>query len=64
VPRARGTAWSSGATRSAPLRARHPFSFLEGEFGIRVADADTTPENLESIERMIHFVERKRRSAA
>ena len=39
-------------------------SFLEGAFGIRIADTDTTPENLESIDRMVQFVDRKRRSAA
>ena len=39
-------------------------SFLEGAFGIRIADTDTTPENLESIDRMVQFVDRKRRSVA
>lgn len=35
-------------------------AFLEAEFGIRIADDETTPENLESIARMTRFVERKR----
>jgi acyl carrier protein len=34
--------------------------FLETEFGIRIEDREMTPENLESIERMASFVERKR----
>ncbi len=33
--------------------------FLETEFAITVEDADTRPENLESIARMAAFVERK-----
>lgn len=35
-------------------------AFLEEQFGIRIADHETTPENLESIERMAAFVARKR----
>jgi acyl carrier protein len=35
-------------------------TFLEGEFGLRIADHETTPENLESIARMAAFVARKR----
>lgn len=34
--------------------------FLEAEFGIRIEDREMTPENLESIERMASFVDRKR----
>lgn len=34
-------------------------SFLETEFGIQIADSETTPENLESIARMAAFVARK-----
>ncbi len=34
-------------------------TFLEEEFGIRIADDETTAENLESIERIAAFVERK-----
>ncbi len=34
-------------------------AFLESEFGIRIADRETTPDNLESIERMAAFVARK-----
>ncbi len=33
--------------------------FLEEQFGIQVSDQDTTPENLDSIERMAAFVARK-----
>lgn len=39
-------------------------AFLEGEFGIRVADRETTPDNLETIERMAAFVERKLREGS
>jgi acyl carrier protein len=35
-------------------------AFLEEEFGIQVADHETTPENLESVARMAAFVTRKR----
>lgn len=34
--------------------------FLEAEFGVRIEDREMTPENLESIERMASFVDRKR----
>lgn len=34
-------------------------AFLETEFGIRIADDETTPENLESISRIAAFVQRK-----
>ena len=34
-------------------------TFLETEFGIRIADHETTPENLESIARIAAFVARK-----
>jgi acyl carrier protein len=34
-------------------------TFLESEFGIRIADHETTPENLESIARIAAFVARK-----
>ncbi len=37
-------------------------TFLEEEFEIRIADDETTAENLESIERIAAFVERKRRT--
>lgn len=39
-------------------------TFLESEFGIRIADQETTPENLESIGRIASFVARKRELAA
>lgn len=38
-------------------------AFLEEEFGIQIADHETTPENLESIERMAAFVGRKQGGA-
>lgn len=34
-------------------------AFLESEFGIRVDDRETTPDNLDSIDRMVAFVTRK-----
>ncbi len=34
-------------------------AFLEEQFGIEVADEETTPENLDSIDRMAAFVGRK-----
>lgn len=34
-------------------------AFLEEQFGIQVADEETTPENLDSIERMAAFIARK-----
>jgi acyl carrier protein len=39
-------------------------TFLETEFGIQITDQETTPENLESISRMVAFVERKRAPSA
>ncbi len=39
-------------------------TFLEAEFGIRIADHETTPENLESIARIAAFVGRKRSQPA
>lgn len=39
-------------------------TFLEEEFRIRIADDETTAENLESIERIASFVERKRQAGA
>jgi acyl carrier protein len=38
-------------------------AFLEHEFGVRVSDEETTPENLETIGRIAAFVERKRAAA-
>ena len=34
-------------------------AFLETAFGIRIADQETTPENLETIGRIVAFVQRK-----
>ena len=39
-------------------------AFLEAEFGFAVADDETTPDNLESIGRIVAFVERKLRVPA
>jgi len=33
--------------------------FLEEEFGIRIEDEDLVPENLDSIDNILRFVERK-----
>jgi acyl carrier protein len=38
--------------------------FLESEYGIRVEDRETVPENLETIARIAAFVERKRAGTA
>jgi acyl carrier protein len=35
-------------------------AFVESQFGITVADAETVPENLDSIARVAAFIERKR----
>jgi acyl carrier protein len=35
-------------------------AFLEGEIGITVADEEMTPENLDSIGKIAHFVARKK----
>jgi acyl carrier protein len=37
--------------------------FLEGEYGIQITDAETVPENLETIGRIAAFVARKRQGA-
>jgi acyl carrier protein len=34
--------------------------FLEEQFGIKVADEEMTPENLDSVDRIVAFVGRKR----
>lgn len=39
-------------------------AFLEGELGLRLADADIVPENLDSIRAIVAFVEGKRAVAA
>ncbi len=38
-------------------------SFLEQTFGIAVADGELVPDNLDSLDRVVAFVERKRPSA-
>ena len=35
-------------------------AFVERDFGVEVADAEIVPENLDSIERLTAFVQRKR----
>jgi acyl carrier protein len=35
-------------------------AFVEAEFGIRIRDEETVPENLESIERIAAFIGRRR----
>jgi acyl carrier protein len=37
-------------------------SFLEREFEITLDDAEMVPENLDSVDRVVAFVERKRQS--
>jgi acyl carrier protein len=39
-------------------------AFLEGELGLRLADAEIVPENLDSIRAIVAFVEGKRAVAA
>ena len=39
-------------------------AFIEEEFKIRVEDDDLTPENFQSIDRMMAFVDRKRNGEA
>jgi len=34
--------------------------FLERQFGIKVGDADITPENLDSVNNILAYVDRKR----
>ena len=34
--------------------------FIESEFGIHVEDDETTPDNLDSIERIAAYIQRKR----
>lgn len=38
-------------------------AFLESEFGFTVQDDEIVPENLDTLERMVAFVERKRAAA-
>lgn len=35
-------------------------AFIEREYGIRIADDELVPENLDSIERVASFIEKKR----
>ncbi len=35
-------------------------AFLEEKYGVKIADEDLTPENLDSLSRIEKFVERKR----
>jgi acyl carrier protein len=39
-------------------------AFLETTFGIQISDQETTPENLESVERIAAFVARKQGKSA
>jgi acyl carrier protein len=38
-------------------------TFLEHAFGIKVADRELLPENLDSMDRLVLFVDRKQRAA-
>lgn len=39
-------------------------SFVENEFGIEVADMDLVPENLDSVNRLAGFIDRKKVASA
>jgi len=39
-------------------------SFVESEFGIEVADTELVPENLDSINRLVGFIDRKKVASA
>jgi acyl carrier protein len=39
-------------------------AFLEGTLGVTVADAEIVPENLDSVDAIVAYVERKRHAAA
>jgi len=39
-------------------------SFLEQKYQIRLADEELTPENLDSIDRLVRFISRKTELAA
>jgi len=39
-------------------------TFLETEFGLRIADTEMLPENLDSIQRIAAFVARKREASS
>jgi acyl carrier protein len=38
--------------------------FIEQQFGITVADEELVPENLDTVSRLVRFVERKQAAAA
>jgi acyl carrier protein len=38
--------------------------FIEGEYGIHVEDSETIPENLETLNRIAAYVDRKRAAGA
>jgi acyl carrier protein len=38
--------------------------YIEQQFGITVADEELVPENLDTVNRLVQFVERKRAAAA
>jgi acyl carrier protein len=37
--------------------------FMEEEFGVKVADEEMTPENLDSVTKLVAFIERKQAAA-
>jgi acyl carrier protein len=39
-------------------------AFLEGEYGMRIDEREMVPDNLETIDRIVAFVARKRQGAA
>jgi acyl carrier protein len=38
--------------------------FIEDEYGVKVEDEEMIPENLDSVARVVAYVERKRKAAA
>jgi len=38
-------------------------AFLEGDFGLAIADEDLVPENLDSIDNLVAFIARKQAAA-
>jgi len=38
-------------------------AFLEGDLGLTIADEELVPENLDSVDNLVAFVERKRAAA-
>ncbi len=39
-------------------------AFVDATFGVKVQDDELLPENLDSINRLVHFIEKKSKAAA